>query len=186
MSEEEAMLQREKVSPVRNRSRDRATMEHQQGTGGSGGGGATAAAPRTWALPEKPTRVDDEIRRKTVDRVAYFKDVGVRLRACRVTHRVCGVCGVCVFQMSPELMTTRLGDLDREWTIHRLVALVVGLVSAGGLLGGWWYGHHSCYLIALVSSLVLLQHAITGWSPLVPPLRLLVLQRHQHPSQAQA
>ncbi|ELR19592.1 uncharacterized protein ACA1_197720 [Acanthamoeba castellanii str. Neff] len=142
------MLQREKVSPVRNRSRDRTTMDHQQGAGGSADGGATAAAPRT-ALPEKPTRVDDEIRRKTVDRVAYFKD------------------------MSPELMTTRLGDLDREWTIHRLVALVVGLVSAGGLLGGWWYGHHSCYLIALVSSLVLLQHAITGWSPLVPPLRLL-------------
>lgn len=91
------MLQREKVSPVRNRSRDRTTMDHQQGAGGSADGGATAAAPRT-ALPEKPTRVDDEIRRKTVDRVAYFKDVRVcvRLRACRVTHHVCGVCGVCV------------------------------------------------------------------------------------------
>ena len=107
----------------------------------------------------------------------------VRLRACRVTHHARVVC-VRVCQMSPELMTTRLGDLDREWTIHRLVALVVGLVSAGGLLGGWWYGHHSCYLIALVSSLVLLQHAITGWSPLVPPLRLLVLHLHLHACQA--
>lgn len=89
------MLQREKVSPVRNRSRDRTTMDHQQGAGGSADGGATAAAPRT-ALPEKPTRVDDEIRRKTVDRVAYFKDVRVCAVARVSCHSACVRCVRCV------------------------------------------------------------------------------------------
>jgi hypothetical protein len=84
MSEEEAMLQRERMSPVRNGSRDRVggdTVYQRRTTDDS-----AAPSPPDAALPEKPTRVDEEIRRKTVDRVAYFKDVRVlslrRVRVC--------------------------------------------------------------------------------------------------------
>jgi hypothetical protein len=156
-SEEEAMLTRQRTS--------RKDPNFQTS-------GVDAPLPEATAPPapaEVPRRAVDEIRRKTVDRVAYFKDVRsfFSFPCCpRIMFKPA--------QTSPELMTARLHNLDQEWTIQRVVMLLTGLMSAGAMLGGWWYGHHSFYLIPLVSSLVLFQTAITGWSPLVPPLRLLV------------
>ena len=73
---------------------------------------------------------------------------------------------------NPDDITRRIGELDREWDMERLLETNASTVAFAGLLLG--VTHSKKWLI--VPGIVLpflFQHAVQGWCPPVPVLRRL-------------
>src|ERR1043166_7975260 len=73
-------------------------------------------------------------------------------------------------QSNPQAIERRLEELDHEWDTDRVMETVSALVTLAGVglaaaLGPWWL------LLAGVSALCLLTHALFGWDPLLPLYR---------------
>jgi len=71
-----------------------------------------------------------------------------------------------------DAVRRRLGELDEEWDIERMLeANASSLILATLLLGR--YVHRAFYVIPPVVAGFLLQHAVQGWCPPIPALRRL-------------
>lgn len=70
----------------------------------------------------------------------------------------------------PEEIDARLGELDREWNIERVVQAKGGGLAAAGLLLGATVDRKWLALSA-IGAAFLLQQAIQGWCPPYIPLR---------------
>lgn len=106
--------------------------------------------PKTTHRVTKNTAADvnQEIRRRTEERVAYYAAAG------------------------PEAIARRLDELDREWDIERTLEANAATISLVGLTLGAAVDRKWFVLPAVVAGF-LLQHAIQGWCPPVPVLRRL-------------
>ena len=76
------------------------------------------------------------------------------------------------FAVHPKEIDRRLLELDREWDIERAIEMNASALAFTGVVAGAL--HHRRWLIlpALVTGF-LFQHAIQGWCPPVPVLRML-------------
>lgn len=76
---------------------------------------------------------------------------------------------------NPRAIRTRLACLEREWDIERVIETnAATAVLAGTILGltvSRWF-----FALPLAVGAFLLEHAIEGWAPPVPPLRHLGLR----------
>lgn len=70
----------------------------------------------------------------------------------------------------PASITQRLGELDREWDIERLLEANAATVMLAGITLGVTVDRRFLALPALVAGF-LLQHAIHGWCPPLPIFR---------------
>ena len=91
--------------------------------------------------------VNRRIRRKADDRVDYY-----------ARHK--------------SEIPTRLGELDREWDIERVIEMNAATIAFSGVFLGATVDKRWLVLPALVTGF-LFQHAIQGWCPPVPILRKL-------------
>ena len=91
--------------------------------------------------------VNERIRRETEQRIAWY-----------VAH--------------PEEIDRRLGELDREWDIERMIEANASTLALTGLALGATVDRRWLALPALVTGF-LFQHAVQGWCPPVPVLRRL-------------
>jgi len=71
-----------------------------------------------------------------------------------------------------ELIDQRIRQLDREWDMERLLETNAASVSLAGVILGT-ISSRKWFLVPAVVAGFLLQHAIKGWCPPVPPLRRL-------------
>jgi hypothetical protein len=77
-----------------------------------------------------------------------------------------------VIAAGPAAIAKRLGDLDREWDIERLLetnagsAVVVGCVLGATVDRKW-------FALPAIVSVFLVQHALQGWCPPLPVFRRL-------------
>jgi hypothetical protein len=71
-----------------------------------------------------------------------------------------------------EVITRRIGELDREWDIERILEANASSLALLGILLGLTKGKRYFMLSAGVLGF-LLSHAIQGWCPPVPALRAL-------------
>lgn len=77
-----------------------------------------------------------------------------------------------VIAAGPAAIAIRLGDLDREWDIERLVetnagsAVVVGCVLGATVDRKW-------FALPAIVGVFLVQHALQGWCPPLPVFRRL-------------
>jgi hypothetical protein len=76
---------------------------------------------------------------------------------------------------SPEQISERLGELDREWDTDRALETEAGLMGLLGLAFGTFVRPQLLALPALVAAGVL-THALTGHYPLMPLFRRLRLR----------
>lgn len=83
----------------------------------------------------------------------------VNRRIETATHR-----SVEYFRTHPEDIDTRLGELDREWDIERLLATNASTLMLVGLGLGIAVNRRFLALPVMVSGF-LLQHGIQGWCP---------------------
>lgn len=95
--------------------------------------------------------VNEEIRRRTEMRVAYF-----------AAH--------------PERIGDRLRELDDEWDVERALETGSSVLSLTGLLAALASGRRRWLLLPLAVQGFFLQHAIQGWCPPLPVLRRLGLR----------
>ena len=72
----------------------------------------------------------------------------------------------------PELIDTRLAELDREWDIERMLEANAAAVGLTGVCLAATVSRKWLILPGIVSAF-LLQHAIQGWCPPLPVLRRL-------------
>lgn len=95
-----------------------------------------------------PEHINEQIRAKTRERIAYCAAVGL------------------------EAIDRRLAELDKEWDIERAIeANFAGVVLASGVLG--LTSNRVWHLFSAVAAGFLLQHALEGWCPPVPVFRRL-------------
>lgn len=73
---------------------------------------------------------------------------------------------------SPAEITRRIGELDEEWDIERLLELNASTLAFTGLAFSTVFGKKWLLLPALVLPF-LFMHAVQGWCPPVPALRRL-------------
>jgi hypothetical protein len=99
---------------------------------------------RAQTAPEINRRIDDELQR--------------RLRFYAVQE--------------PQTITERIQELDREWDIERVLEANAASVGLLGLVLGATSSRR-WFLLPMVVSGFLLQHAIQGWCPPVPLFRKL-------------
>lgn len=92
--------------------------------------------------------VNDEIRRRTNERVARVAAAG------------------------PGAVAARLSELDREWDVERVLEANAAGVSLVGLALGAAVDRRFFALPAVVAGF-LLQHAVQGWCPPLPVFRRL-------------
>lgn len=71
---------------------------------------------------------------------------------------------------SPEIIDTRLRELDREWDIERVLELNASLLTLTGVVLGKFVNRKWLYLSMGVTGF-LAQHALQGWCPPLPILR---------------
>jgi hypothetical protein len=69
-----------------------------------------------------------------------------------------------------DAISRRIGELDREWDIERILETNASSVALAGLLLGLTRGRKYLLLTAGVLGF-LLMHAVQGWCPPVPVLR---------------
>ena len=72
----------------------------------------------------------------------------------------------------PVAIERRLGELDREWDLERVLGANAATASLVGLTLGATVNKKFFILPAIVAAF-LLQHSVQGWSPPVPVLRRL-------------
>lgn len=92
-------------------------------------------------------QVDSELHRQTERRIAFYA-------------------------MHPELIESRLRELDEEWDIERLIETEAPTVTLFGLLMGALFGRKWLILPLFAQSMVLM-HAVQGYYPLLPLFRRL-------------
>lgn len=103
----------------------------------------------TMRVPEHTAGpVNDSIRRRTEDNVSRYAAAG------------------------PDAIDRRLGELDREWDIERVLEANAATVALLGV-GLGTFVDRRFYLLPGVVGAFLLQHAIQGWCPPVPVFRRL-------------
>jgi hypothetical protein len=68
---------------------------------------------------------------------------------------------VVYFAQHPDEIDRRLGELDREWDVERLLQANAGIFSLMGLTFGMV--HRRWYLLPIAASAFLVQHAMQGW-----------------------
>lgn len=73
---------------------------------------------------------------------------------------------------TPVEITQRLGELDREWEIERVLQANAGTLALTGTLLGLRVDRRFLVLPGVVYSFFL-QHALHGWCPPIPVLRRL-------------
>ncbi len=74
------------------------------------------------------------------------------------------------YALHPEEIDRRLGELDREWDMERVLEANAATLALGGTLLGV-IRHRGFLLLPLVVTAFLLQHALQGWCPPVPFFR---------------
>jgi hypothetical protein len=94
-----------------------------------------------------PTAINEGIRRRTEDSIAYLAE-------------------------HPEEIDERLGELDREWDIERVIETNASALALTGVILGATTDRRFLIVPAVVTAF-LLQHALQGWCPPVPILRRL-------------
>ena len=72
---------------------------------------------------------------------------------------------------TPRELTYRLAELDQEWNVQRAVELTCGSASSRDLQ--WAWSSRKWFLLPALAASFMVQYAIKGWCPLVPPLRRL-------------
>src|SRR5688572_6338858 len=88
-------------------------------------------------------RVNKRIRQQTADNVALFASA------------------------SPQIISRRLAELDREWDIERYVETMAPALTLFGLVCGATINKKWLILSGVVQSFFL-QHALQGWCPPIP------------------
>ncbi len=83
------------------------------------------------------------------------------------------------YAMRPaEEITRRIGELDREWDIERLLEANASVLALAGLLLGARVDRRWLILPGIVLPF-LFQHSIQGWCPPMPVLRRLGVRTRQ-------
>lgn len=77
-----------------------------------------------------------------------------------------------------EEITSRIGELEREWSIERVIETEASAMGLTGLAFGIGINRKFLALPAFVASMVLL-HAVQGWYPLLPLFRRLGVRTRQ-------
>ena len=93
-------------------------------------------------------RVNEAIRRKTEERLSYFR-----------SH--------------PHEIPRRLAQLDREWDVERALATGSSCLSLLGLAGGLSSGRRRWFALPVAVQGFYLQHTLQGWCPPLPIFRRL-------------
>jgi len=75
-------------------------------------------------------------------------------------------------QKSPEEITGRINELDREWDIERWLETNASAIAFTGLVLGVTHSK-KWFLVPGIVLPFLFQHAVQGWCPPVPVLRRL-------------
>ena len=75
-------------------------------------------------------------------------------------------------QSDHDEITIRIGELDREWDIERVLETNASLIAFTGLLLGVTHSKKWLMMPAIVLPF-LFQHAVQGWCPPLPILRRL-------------
>jgi hypothetical protein len=73
---------------------------------------------------------------------------------------------------TPQMISRRLAELDREWDIERYVETMAPALTLVGLVCGTTINKKWLILSGVVQSFFL-QHALQGWCPPIPVLRRL-------------
>jgi hypothetical protein len=105
---------------------------------------ATSAAQRIPA--HTAPSVNEEIRRQTEMRIAYF-----------AAH--------------PDQIPARLRELDEEWDIEQTLETGSSIVTLAGLVAALISGRRRWLLLPMMVQGFFLQHALEGWCPPLPLLR---------------
>jgi hypothetical protein len=72
---------------------------------------------------------------------------------------------------SPEEISHRIKALDKEWDIERMLDLGMSVMALSGITGSLLFNKYSIILPILLL-LFFIWHAIQGWCPPIPLLRL--------------
>ena len=83
---------------------------------------------------------------------------------------------VVYFAQHPDEIDRRLGELDREWDVERLLQANTGILSLMGLTLG--VIHRRWHLLPIAASAFLVQHALQGWCPPASLFRRLGIRTH--------
>lgn len=81
-------------------------------------------------------------------------------------------------QKGPEEIALRIGELDREWDIERVLETNASALAFTGLVLGVTRNKRWLWLPSIVLPF-LFQHAVQGWCPPVPLLRRLGVRTRQ-------
>lgn len=73
--------------------------------------------------------------------------------------------------LGPEAIEKRLRELDTEWDIERALEANVSALALAGVICG--FKDKRFLALPAAAALFLLQHAVDGWSPLIPVMRSL-------------
>lgn len=103
----------------------------------------------------------------TIDRVLRNTDDAVNRR---IAHQT----GLRIrrYAASPREIDRRLRELDREWDVERVLELNAAVVALSGVVLALTRNRRWLFLSGLVATF-LGQHAVQGWCPPIPLLRLL-------------
>jgi hypothetical protein len=104
------------------------------------------AKTTTRVQQHTPERINDDIRRRTRERVARYA------------------------RLSEDQLRRKADELEAEWDIERAIAAQTGAVTLGAVLLGRLV-RRGFFAVAAVGSAFLIQHALIGWSPAVMLLR---------------
>ncbi len=107
---------------------------------------ATSSARRV--TEQTPQHVREQIQRKLEANVAYYA-------------------------ANPQLIDSRLGELDREWDIERALETWASGLAGVSLLRGLISGRRKWLILPLVVQGFMMQHALQGWCPPVAVMRRL-------------
>ena len=75
-------------------------------------------------------------------------------------------------QKSPDEITGRINELDREWDVERWLETNASAIAFTGLVLGVTHSRKWLFLPGIVLPF-LFQHAVQGWCPPIPVLRRL-------------
>lgn len=123
--------------------------------------------------PEDTDTIFEEIVPPTAARVAKHTSSQVQERI-----RLYTVENIARAISSPEIIDTRLRELDREWDTERVLELNAALLTLTGVVLGKFVNRKWLYLSMGVTGF-LAQHALQGWCPPLPILRRLGIRTCQ-------
>ncbi len=72
---------------------------------------------------------------------------------------------------SPEEITTRIHELEKEWDIERYLGVNMGTLALSGLAASVFTKNRNWLFVPGVVLGFFMQHAIQGWCPPLPVLR---------------